>query len=142
MGFDMNKPIDFVMIWVDGNDPEWQKEKAKYDGSVVTTANSEVRYRDWDNLQYWFRAVEKYAPWVNKIHFVTWGHIPKWLDTTNPKLNIVKHSDFIPEEYLPTFSSHTIELNLHRIEGLAEIFQFQHGYTPFLCFLWKICPFQ
>ena len=117
-----NKPIDFVMIWVDGNDPEWQKEKAQYDTRVVTTANSEVRYRDWDNLQYWFRAVEKFAPWVNKIHFVTWGHLPPWLDTSNPKLHIVNHKDFIPEEYLPTFSSHTIELNLHRIEGLAEQF--------------------
>ena len=117
-----NKPIDFVIIWVDGADPEWRKEKAKYDGSTVTTANSEVRYRDWDNLQYWFRAVEKYAPWVNRIHFVTWGHLPPWLDTTNPKLNIVNHKDYIPEEYLPTFSSHTIELNLHRIEGLAEQF--------------------
>lgn len=119
---DMNKPIDFVMIWVDGSDPEWRKEKAQYDGSVVTSSNSEVRYRDWDNLQYWFRSVEKYAPWVNKIHFVTWGHLPPWLDTTNPKLNIVNHKDYIPEEYLPTFSSHTIELNLHRIEGLSEQF--------------------
>lgn len=122
MSFDTSKPIDFVMIWVDGNDPEWRREKAKYDGSVITTSNSEVRFRDWDNLQYWFRSVEKFAPWVNKIHFVTWGHLPEWLDTTNPKLNIVKHSDYIPEEYLPTFSSHTIELNLHRIEGLAEQF--------------------
>lgn len=122
MSFDTSKPIDFVMIWVDGNDPEWRREKAKYDGSVITTSNSEVRFRDWDNLQYWFRSVEKFAPWVNKIHFVTWGHLPPWLDTTNPKLNIVKHSDYIPEEYLPTFSSHTIELNLHRIEGLAEQF--------------------
>ena len=122
--FDLAKPIDFVLIWVDGNDPEWRAEKDKYDPNVdeETSANSEVRYRDWDNLQYWFRGVEKYAPWVNKIHFVTWGHLPEWLDTTNPKLNIVKHSDFIPEEYLPTFSSHTIELNLHRIEGLAEQF--------------------
>ncbi len=117
-----NKPIDFVIIWVDGNDPEWRKEKSEYDGTVVTTANSEVRFRDWDNLQYWFRAVEKYAPWVNKIHFVTWGHLPSWLDTTNPKLNIVNHKDYIPKEYLPTFSSHTIELNLHRIEGLTEQF--------------------
>lgn len=117
-----NKPIDFVMIWVDGNDPEWRKEKAQYDDRVVTSSNSEVRYRDWDNLQYWFRAVEKFAPWVNKIHFVTWGHLPPWLDTSNPKLHIVNHKDFIPEEYLPTFSSHTIELNLHRIEGLAEQF--------------------
>ena len=116
------KPIDFVIIWVDGNDPEWQKEKAQYDESKITVANSEVRYRDWDNLQYWFRGVEKFAPWVNKIHFVTWGHIPSWLDTTNPKLNIVNHKDYIPEKYLPTFSSHTIELNLHRIEGLEEQF--------------------
>lgn len=122
--FDLSKPIDFVIIWVDGSDPEWRLEKNKYDPNVneETFANNEVRYRDWDNLQYWFRGVEKYAPWVNKIHFVTWGHIPSWLDTTNPKLNIVKHSDFIPAEYLPTFSSHTIELNLHRIEGLAEQF--------------------
>ncbi len=122
MSFPTTKPIDFVIIWVDGNDPEWRLEKAKYDGSVVTASNSEVRYRDWDNLQYWFRAVERFAPWVNKIHFVTWGHLPQWLDTSNPKLNIVKHTDFIPEEYLPTFSSHTIELNLHRIEGLSEQF--------------------
>ncbi len=122
MSFDTSKPIDFVIIWVDGNDPEWQKEKAKYDTETVTTANSEVRFRDWDNLQYWFRGVEKFAPWVNRIHFVTWGHLPSWLDTSNPKLHIVNHRDFIPSEYLPTFSSHTIELNLHRIEGLAEQF--------------------
>lgn len=118
----MAKPIDFVIIWVDGNDPVWRAEKAKYDSSVVTNANSDVRFRDWDNLQYWFRGVEKFAPWVRKIHFVTWGHLPKWLDTSNPKLNIVNHKDYIPPEYLPTFNSHTIELNLHRIEGLAEQF--------------------
>lgn len=114
--------IDFVIIWVDGSDPKWRDEKAKYDNSIVTNANSEVRFRDWDNLQYWFRGVEKFAPWVRKIHFVTWGHLPKWLDTSNPKLNIVNHRDYIPEKYLPTFSSHTIELNLHRIDGLAEQF--------------------
>ena len=122
MGSENQKPIDFVVIWVDGNDPSWRAEKAKYDGNVSGNANSEVRYRDWENLQYWFRGVEKFAPWVNKIHFVTWGHLPEWLDTTNPKLHIVNHKDYIPSEYLPTFSSHTIELNLHRIDGLAEQF--------------------
>lgn len=116
------KPIDFVIIWVDGNDPKWRQEKAQYDGTAVTSANSDVRFRDWDNLQYWFRGVEKFAPWVNKIHFVTWGHLPPWLDTTNPKLNIVNHRDYIPHSYLPTFNSHTIELNLHLIEGLSEQF--------------------
>ena len=114
--------IDFVIIWVDGNDPEWQKEKRMYDKSNDKGDNTDVRFRSWDNLQYWFRGVEKFAPWVNKIHFVTWGHLPEWLDTTNPKLHIVNHKDYIPEEFLPTFNANTIELNLHRIEGLADQF--------------------
>lgn len=115
--------IDFVIAWVNGNDKAWLKEKAKYDPSIDLTQDTiDARYRDWDNLQYWFRAVEKYAPWVNKIHFLTWGHIPEWLDVNNPKLHIVNHKDFIPEEFLPTFNSHTIELNMHRIEGLSEYF--------------------
>ncbi|MEG2813869.1 MAG: Stealth CR1 domain-containing protein [Oscillospiraceae bacterium] len=113
--------IDFVLTWVDGNDPEWQAEKRKYKPSSDSDDGIN-RYLDWENLQYWFRAVEKFAPWVNKIHFVTAGHIPKWLNTNNPKLNIVKHSDYIPSEYLPTFSSHPIELNIHRIKGLSENF--------------------
>lgn len=112
--------IDIVVTWVDGSDPEWLKERARYSGTPVEL--SDVRFRDWGLMRYWFRGIEKYAPWVRKIHFVTWGHLPDWLDTTNPKLHIVKHTDFIPAEYLPTFNSHTIELNLHRIEGLSEQF--------------------
>ena len=116
----MDDKVDFVIIWVDGNDPKWQEEKAKY--NPVHCDNRAIRYRDWDNLQYWFRGVEKYAPWVNKIHFVTWGHLPEWLNVDNPKLNIVKHEEYIPSEYLPTFNANTIELNLHRIKGLSEQF--------------------
>ena len=114
--------IDFVILWVDGNDPKWQSEKSKYDSNVNDDSNSVNRYRDWGLLPYWFRGVEKFTPWVNKIHFVTWGHIPKFLNTDNPKLNIVNHKDFIPNEYLPTFSSHAIEMNIHRIPGLSDRF--------------------
>lgn len=113
--------IDFVIIWVDGSDPEWQKERKKY-SPTINTDNSVQRFRDWNNLRFWFRGVEEFAPWVNKVHFVTWGHVPKWLNTSNPKINIVKHSDYIPEKYLPTFSSIPIELNLHRIKDLSENF--------------------
>lgn len=117
-----NYPIDFVLTWVDGNDPEWQKDEAKYSGKSTAIDSSKARVRDWSNLRYWFRAIEKYAPWFHTLHFVTWGHIPQWLNTNNPKLHIVKHSDFIPEEYLPTFNSWAITWNIWRIEGLAEHF--------------------
>ncbi len=117
--------IDFVIIWVDGGDKKWLLEKANYSGreESKTTIDEDIsRYRDWDNLRYWFRGVEEFTPWVRKVHFVTAGHVPDWLDLDNPKLNFVKHEDYIPKKYLPTFSSHPIELNLHRIDGLAEHF--------------------
>ena len=118
-----HEKIDIVIPWVDPGDPEWRKEKKKY-SFVVTNEDDdrEIRYRDWDNLQYVFRGIEKFAPWVNKVHFVTYGHLPKWLNVNAPKLHVVRHEDFIPTEYLPLFSSHVIELNMHRIEGLSEKF--------------------
>ena len=112
--------IDIVILWVDGNDIKWKKEKNKY---LKIKGDSNInRYRDCDNLHYLFRGIEKYANWVNKIFFVTWGHLPKWLNINNEKINIVKHDDFIPREYLPTFNSNVIELNIHRIKGLSNKF--------------------
>lgn len=112
--------IDVVITWVDGNDPLWIKERDKF-----TTNKGEknlIRFRDMGLLKYWFRGIEQYAPWVNNIYFVTWGHYPKWLNINNNKLKIINHKDYIPAKYLPTFSSHTIELNLNRIDGLSEYF--------------------
>lgn len=113
-------PIDFVITWVDGSDEAWLADKEKYEDKVGDNRNS--RYRDWDILRYLFRSIESYAGWVNKIFFVTCGHLPEWLNTENPKLVIVKHEDYIPKEFLPTFSSRTIDMNLHRIPGLSEHF--------------------
>lgn len=119
--------IDFVITWVDEADPIWYKEKLetlKKQGKAAEEMidNSTSRYRDWDILKYWFRGVEKFAPWVNQIHFVTYGHVPDWLNEKHSKLHIVKHEDFIPQEFRPTFSSHPIEWNFHRIEWLTENF--------------------
>ncbi|MGI1808710.1 stealth family protein [Pediococcus pentosaceus] len=113
--------IDFVVTWVDSDDVEWQKEKSKY-LNEPDSLNEENRYRDFGFFKYWFRAVEKYAPWVNKIYLVTNGQKPEWIDETNDKLVLVNHKDYIPKEDLPTFNSNVIELNLHRIEGLSEHF--------------------
>lgn len=115
--------IDFVLLWVNGDDPAWIEEKNKYiarEETISTRNNSQ--YRDWGILQYWFRSIERYAPWVRKIHFVTCGHYPEWMNLSHPKLHLVRHVDFIPSKYLPTFSSHPIELNLHRIPDLSNRF--------------------
>ena len=114
--------IDLVILWVDGSDPEWLKKKSKYEIKRRDDSDTVNRYRDWNLLPYWFRAVERFAPWVGKIHFVTWGHVPTFLDLEAQKLHVVRHEEFIPKEYLPTFSSHAIEMNIHRIPGLSEQF--------------------
>ena len=91
--------------------------------SGADDANMECRYRaDADLLRYWFRTVEKFAPWVNRIHFVTCGQRPEWLNEAHPQLHLVNHQDYIPAAYLPTFNSNVIELNYHRINDLSEHF--------------------
>ncbi len=144
--------IDFVVTWVDGSDEKWLAEKRAFaEGhsfikKTSSTTNrtfaenqplfekqpfiekprfdsSDLRFRnDFDFLKYWFRGVEKFAPWVNRIFFITAGHLPDWLNLQHPKLKIIRHSDFIPQEFLPTFNSHTIENNLYRITELSENF--------------------
>ncbi len=116
--------IDFVITWVDMNDPQWQKDFAKYSGKIDNTANemSVARFRDHGLLKYWFRGVDKFAPWVRKIHFVTCGQKPEWLNAEHPKLQLVNHEDYIPKQFLPTFNSSLIEIYLHKIPDLAENF--------------------
>ncbi len=131
----VDNEIDFVVLWVNGDDPEWL---AQYDLYAASEERGKLkrRYRNWDNLQYMFRAFEKCSPWVRKVHFVTCGHIPDWLNPECEKLNIVKHSDYLDPEHLPVFSSHPIEINLHRIVGLAEQFVYFNDDT----FLLKPIP--
>ena len=118
----MSEKIDFVVLWVDGSDPQWLRERQRYDTSAPDNGNTINRYRDWDLMRYWFRAVEQNAPWVNRVWFVTNGQVPAWLNREHPKLKLISHRDYIPEEFLPTFNSNVIELWLHKIPGLAEQF--------------------
>ena len=116
--------IDFVITWVDMDDPKWREDFAKYSsrGDTVKNSVSDARFRDYGFLRYWFRGVEKFAPWVRKVHFVTCGQKPEWLNTDNPRLSLVNHKDYIPDQFLPTFNSVVIEYYMHRIPGLAEHF--------------------
>ncbi len=116
--------IDFVITWVDMNDPKWQAKFSIYSGHKDNTKNgvSKARFRDNGFLKYWFRGVDKFAPWVRKIHFVTDGQKPEWLDENHPKINLVNHEDFIPSQFLPVYNSAVIERYIHKIPGLTEHF--------------------
>lgn len=114
--------IDIILPWVDGTDKEWLNQYYHFADIPEKGDQRSIRFRDWRLLRYWFRGVEQFMPWVDTIHFITSGHFPDWLNLDHPKLNWIKHKDFIPEKYLPTFNANTIELNIHRIERLSGQF--------------------
>lgn len=122
----MSEDVDFVITWVDNNDPSWLKKKnlflKKNNEQNFNNNNSSIRYRDYGTLKYVFRSIEKFAPWFNKIYLITDKQIPKWLATDNPNVIIVDHSIIIPHKYLPVFNSNAIEWNIDNIPNLSENF--------------------
>lgn len=110
---------DAVITWVDGNDPAWTRERDRYAAQPVAGKY----FRDWGTVKYVLRGIETFMPWIDTVHFVTWGHTPAWLDRSCGKLHVVEHADFFAHpSHLPVFNSNAIEANLHRIPGLADRF--------------------
>lgn len=121
-------PVDIVYLWCDSNDKDWKnkknKELQKYNQMLDCDAIDECRFISNDELMYSLRSVEKFVPWINNIYIVTDNQIPDWLDTTNPKIHIVNHSEILPPEALPTFNASAIETSIHKIPNLSEHFLF------------------
>ncbi len=118
----MKTSIDIVILWVDDEDQDWKEEKRFWEAKDGILSKQEERYRNWDNLHYLFRGIEKYAPWVNCVFLVTDNQRPKWLNEAYEKVKVVDHKELINPKYLPTYNSQSIELNIHRIDGLSENF--------------------
>lgn len=118
-----NYKIDFVITWVDGNDQDWLKKRQEYVQKKVKGQDTRKRrVRDWGNLNYLLRSIEKYAGWVNHIFLLTPGHYPKWLNLDNDKISIVNQDTLFPDNLIPSFNNCAIELLMYKIPGLSEHF--------------------
>ena len=109
--------IDYVFPYVTMEDPCWVSSYNRHVGKL-----DKCRYRDNGLLKYKIISIEKNMPWVNSIVMIVSNEtqVPSWVDRS--KIRIVTHAEFIPKEFLPTFNSCTIEMFLHNIPGLSEIF--------------------
>jgi len=108
--------MDIVITYVDGNDPIWKRDYEKTTNVPVM----DKRFRDWGTLKYLLRGIEQKMPFIRNVYLVVshQSQVPEWVDREN--LNVVLHSDIIPQEFLPTFNCNPIEMHLHRIPGLDE----------------------
>ena len=119
----MAENIDIVITWVDNKDPHWIKDYQTYlDENAANEAVGKQRFEDIESLQYIFRGIEKFLPWIRKVHLVTSGHKPDWLNSNHPKLQLVTHGQIFPKNALPTFNACSIEMCFANIPDLAEQF--------------------
>ena len=121
-----NYDVDLVYLWVDGNDPKFQKLKDSYkelqEEKFSTQSSGSGRYEQVDELKYSLRSVERYLPWIHHVYIVTSRQTPEWINLDNPKITIIDDSELIPAEYEPVFNSNAIESVIYKIPNLTEHF--------------------
>jgi hypothetical protein len=128
----MVEEIDAVYTWVDGADPAFAAELRRH---AVGAADGwpSSRYRNNGELRFSLRTLLRHAPWVRRIHILTNGQMPHWLDWSHPRIHLVSHIEVFPQpQWLPTFNSNAIEMCLHRIPGLSRRFLYLND-DVFLC---------
>ncbi|MDO6598081.1 Stealth CR1 domain-containing protein [Oceanihabitans sp. 2_MG-2023] len=123
------KPIDAVILWVDGED---EKHKAKIlpyikDNKKAKTKKFRTRYDQVNEIKFTIDSILKFAPYIRNIHVVTDEQTPGFLTPKKSKynkVNIVDHSVVFAnyETYLPVFNCRPIETCIYRIPNLAEHF--------------------
>ena len=122
-------PIDAVYLWVDDSDPQWRAKRAavrrklgypeapqQQDDTIAAH-----RFRDRGELRASLRSLEANAPWIRRIYLVTDDQRPDWLDLDHGRIQLVDHKEiFADPDVLPTYNSHAIGSQIHRIPGLAD----------------------
>lgn len=117
--------IDLVYLWVDGSEERWITKKNNFlaqKTGLTIEATSKARITDNQELRYSLRSIEKNAPWIRKIFIVTDEQTPAWLNTHNPRVEIIDIRQILPPKALPCYNSVVIEYFLYKIPDLSERF--------------------
>ena len=127
-------PIDAVITWVDGNDPELRSKRLKYETggeSAHDDVAGDIRFVSIGEINYCVASILRFAPFVRTIYIVTDNQDPgleefveKHFPGQYSRIRIIDHKVIYRgyEQYLPVFCSTSIETLLWRIPGLSEHF--------------------
>lgn len=121
----MERKIDIVIPYVDNTDRVWRK--AYYDYCKYHNLQNKIvdlhteRYEDIGLINYQLKLINKHMPWVNRIFLLLMNREQAPRNLPN-NVVIIYHAQFIPQKFLPTFNSCTIEMFLWNIKDLGEYF--------------------
>lgn len=115
--------VDMVYSWVA------QPSEKEYDGVVKDCPHLQggiTRFRDLGTFPFSLRMLEQNLPWVRKIFIVAAGGVPDWLNTSNPRIQVIMQEDLWSKDSLqrdrPIHNSQAVEAHIHRIPGLMTHF--------------------
>ena len=117
--------IDIVIPFVNNKDTLWLKIFNDY--CIKNNLKEKLidiktdRYEDVGLINYQLKLINKHCKWVNKIFLLLMNKEQAPNDLPS-NVEIVYHAKFIPQKYLPTFNSTTIEMFLWNIPNLSEYF--------------------
>ncbi|CAF3097496.1 unnamed protein product [Rotaria sp. Silwood2] len=133
MGYD-DFLFDIVYTYVNGSNEEYIREK-DYWFSIYQPLLGSVRLqksrsissslsKDNNELCFSLRSIEKFMPSFHGHIYIVTDQIPNWLNISKSQsqLRVILTKDIIDYRYLPTFNSHAIEANLHKIPNLKEFY--------------------
>lgn len=124
--------IDAVIAWVDGSDPAHRQKRQDClgtGGQVEPGAADPTRFGNCGEIEYCVASLLRFAPWLRRIHIISDAQTPALIEKLRgsefeSRVQVVDHRSIFAgfEQFLPTFSSLSIETMLWRIPGLAEHF--------------------
>ena len=113
--------IDIVFLWVNGSDPTRVAALAQYRHEAkLDEAATPNRFREWNELYYAVKLVQKHAIHLGRIFIVTSGERPYYHEELGD-VQWVVHEDFIPPAALPTFSSSSIQISLFYLKDVVHL---------------------
>ena len=120
------KNIDFVVPYVDNTDQVWRDTFIRYcsmnnlKDKIVEMIGS--RYGGITFIYDQLKLVNKNMPWIRNIYLLISNKEQVEMPKLPKNCKIVLHNQFIPQQFLPTFNSCTIEMFLWNIPDLSENF--------------------
>ncbi len=120
-------PVDFVIMWVDGSDPETIRAReeavAECRAASIPLKDTPNRHRDNGELVFLLRSIEAFMPWYRRIVLVTNGQRPGYIDFSSDRIRLVTHADIFPPGVgTPSFNTYAIDSCTSRIDGLSETY--------------------
>jgi len=128
-------PIDAVIAWVDGSDPDLAEKRNRYlrmgENTGLGSGSHSTRFASINEIKYCVLSILKFAPFVRNIFIITDGQDPdlyddikKYYPERKESFRIVDHKEIFEgfEKFLPTFNSITIGNMIWRIKGLSPNF--------------------